>query len=650
MSDIILEILRALLASATFTFLWISGKKAGLRGEKGWTSILAGTGLILFGIFIDITDNLPYFDRFVILGNTPYQSFLEKIIGYLFGFIVLTMGLWKWIPNIIERKRAEEALRESEARYRAVVEDQTEYIVRWLPDGTRTFTNKAYCKYFGLSSTASIGSSIYPFIQEEDRDTVRRKIKTLTPENPVLVDEHRVTLADGTIRWNRWTDRAIFDNEGRLIEVQSVGRDVTERKEAEEALQRSKAELEERNESLHVINMISQKLHRSLDLQTIADEAVRSLSQHSRSPKVAFLLVNHEKNELELVSHLGFSKETLKAGSRLPLIGSLSGITLSEKRVLTSDDMKHDDRLELTVRDALLNQELQSVVSVPLLFQDEALGVVNLILAEHEAIDGQDSDTLLSIGKTIGLAIVNARHVARIHTEVDVRTSAEEALRRSESQLRALASRLQEVEEVERKALARELHDRVGQNLTGLNINLNIIQNQLYGEPLKHVTARLDDSMNLVEETTAHIRDVMAELRPEVLDDYGLIPALEWYVDRFAERTGLAAVVEGGDLSVRMPETVESALFRIAQEALTNVAKHAEARKVTLIFEETEGLFRLTISDDGKGFDMTALKSSRNSKGWGVLTMQERAQALDGKVRVDTAPGKGTRVVIEVKN
>jgi signal transduction histidine kinase len=312
--------------------------------------------------------------------------------------------------------------------------------------------------------------------------------------------------------------------------------------------------------------------------------------------------------------------------------------------------MKHDDRLELTVRDALLNQELQSVVSVPLLFQDEALGVVNLILAEHEAIDDQDSDTLLSIGKTIGLAIVNARHVARINSEVVVRTSAEEALRRSESQQRALASRLQEVEEVERKALARELHDRVGQNLTGLNINLNIVRSQLSGEPLQHVAARLDDSMNLVEETTTHIRDVMAELRPEVLDDYGLIPALEWYVEIFAERTGLAAVVQGGELAVRMPEAVESALFRIAQEALTNVAKHAEARKVTLVFEEKEGLFRLTISDDGKGFDMTALKSSGTSKGWGVLTMQERAQALDGQVRVDTAPGKGTRVVIEVKN
>jgi signal transduction histidine kinase len=429
-----------------------------------------------------------------------------------------------------------------------------------------------------------------------------------------------------------------------------VGYDVTERKKAEEALQRSKTELEERNESLHVINMISQKLHRSLDLQTIADEAVRSLAQHSRSPKVAFLLVNHEKDELELVSHLGFSKETLKAGSRLPLIGSLSGITLSEKRVLTSDDIKHDDRLELTVRDALLDESLQSAVSVPLLFQDEVLGVVNLVLAEHERIDDQGSDTLLSIGKTIGLAIVNARHVARINSEVEVRTRAEEALGRSGSQLRALASRLQEVEEVERKALARELHDRVGQNLTGLNINLNIVRRQLSGESLKHVAARMDDSMNLVEETTARIRDVMAELRPEVLDDYGLIPALEWYVERFAERTGLAVVVQGRELAVRMPEAVESALFRIAQEALTNVAKHAEAKKVTLSFEEAEGLFRLTISDDGKGFEMTALKSSGTSKGWGVLTMQERAQALDGQVRVDTAPGKGTRVVIEVKS
>jgi PAS domain S-box-containing protein len=649
MPDIIYETLRALLAGVFFVYLLVTGQKSGLGGEKGWAYILGGFVFILLGMLIDITDNFPIFNKYIILGDTDSQAILKEVVCYLFGFILLSIGIWMWIPNIIERKKAEEALRESEDRYRAIVEDQTEYIMQWLPDGTRTFANQAYCKYFSLSSQECIGSSFFPLIAEEDRDNFRKKIDTLTPEKPVTTTEHRVFLPDGKIRWNRWTDRAIFDEQDRLVRFQSVGRDVTDRKQAEEALELSRRELEARNESLHIINQIAQKLHNSLDPITIADEAVRSLVQYSRSPMVAFLMLSEEGNGLDLLSQFGFSEETLKVGSRLPLLGSLSGITMSRKTLLTSDDIQNDDRLEPTVRDNLLNQGLRSLVSVPLLFQDEALGVINLICKEAHSFKDYEYETLLSVGKTAGMAMANARHVAQIEREVNVRTQAESSLLQSEKHLRRLSSRLQEVQELERKGLARELHDQVGQTLTGLNINLNIIRSQLSDESLKKVAVRVDDSMSLMEETGERIRDVMANLRPQILDDYGLIPALRWYTETFQERTGIAVIFHRGDLTIRMPELIELALFRITQEALNNIAKHAEAQQVTLTFDATDGLFRLTIVDDGKGFDLTALNKLDNRRGWGLLTMQERALALGGHVLIESEPGKGSRIIIEVK-
>ena len=144
-----------------------------------------------------------------------------------------------FVENIGERLLIEEALRESEHRYRRVVEDQTELIVRCLPDGTRLFVNDAYARYNNATAADLIGTSFFPCIVDEERDLVRAKFAALSPANPVLTDAHRIIDPQGAIRWHEWTDRGFFDEKGTLIEIQAVGRDITEAKEAEELLRRS---------------------------------------------------------------------------------------------------------------------------------------------------------------------------------------------------------------------------------------------------------------------------------------------------------------------------------------------------------------------------------------------------------------------------
>jgi PAS domain S-box-containing protein len=149
------------------------------------------------------------------------------------------------ILSAVRERRTEAALRESEARYRGVVEDQTEFICRFRPDGTITFANTAYCRYFGRSCSEVIGTRFSPRIPDEERILVQNHFRSLTAEHPCAMLEHRAITASGEVRWQQWNDRAIIDDEGRVIEYQSVGRDITERIKTEEELKRYSGHLED---------------------------------------------------------------------------------------------------------------------------------------------------------------------------------------------------------------------------------------------------------------------------------------------------------------------------------------------------------------------------------------------------------------------
>ncbi|EEF60390.1 PAS/PAC sensor hybrid histidine kinase [Pedosphaera parvula Ellin514] len=158
------------------------------------------------------------------------------------------------------RKQAEESARKSEELFRAIVEDQNEFIVRWKPDGTLTFVNQAYSRFFNQSKEGLIGKSFYPFIPEEDREMIRQKVRSLTPDHPVASDTHRAILPTGQVFWQQWSDRGLFDKDGNLVELQSVGRDITARIETEEELRRSE-------ENYRTLVEQSQDLIWAIDLQ-----------------------------------------------------------------------------------------------------------------------------------------------------------------------------------------------------------------------------------------------------------------------------------------------------------------------------------------------------------------------------------------------
>jgi len=240
-----------------------------------------------------------------------------------------------------------------------------------------------------------------------------------------------------------------------------------------------------------------------------------------------------------------------------------------------------------------------------------------------------------------GLSIIS---VLRDITE---RREAERDLRNSRQQLRNLAAHLQSVREEERKGIARELHDELGQALTALKFDLSWLGKQLGGtlgkytgkreEPLVTKVLAMED---LVDATVQKVRTVSAELRPGILDDFGLAAAIEWQADEFQKRTGVACQISL-DGNITLDDATCTAFFRIFQETLTNVARHAKAANVRVSLVEESGSAVLEISDDGKGITEEQVSDPRSL---GLLGARERARALQGEVELTGVPGRGTTV------
>jgi signal transduction histidine kinase len=224
-----------------------------------------------------------------------------------------------------------------------------------------------------------------------------------------------------------------------------------------------------------------------------------------------------------------------------------------------------------------------------------------------------------------------------------------EAVNQQGEQLRALANRLTEVQEAERKQLARELHDHLGQALTAISINLTAIKNELPAECLGRIRERLAEASLLTDQTLEQIRELSLNLRPPMLDDLGLVPTLRWYVKQYAKRLNINTKFETQGLDERLAPELETTLFRVVQEALTNVARHAQASLVRLRLQHQESTVLAFIEDDGQGFDVVKVVNGKAEiNGTGLLGMRERVTLLGGRFNIQSRPGHGTQLFIEI--
>ncbi|MEW6291588.1 MAG: PAS domain-containing protein, partial [Thermodesulfobacteriota bacterium] len=237
--------------------------------------------------------------------------------------------------------------------------------------------------------------------------------------------------------------------------------------------------------------------------------------------------------------------------------------------------------------------------------------------------------------------------VAEVNADITERKKVENRLAKQKAELQHLSRRLVETEESNRRSITRELHDKLGQQLTALGINLHILEKSAWIAQDSSMTRRLSDSNILLGEMTEHVRDIMAELRPPVLDDYGLDATMRWYGGLFSQRTGIKVGVFAQDLP-RFSMAIELALFRVVQEALTNVAKHSGAREVEIHCLVDEGILQLEITDNGKGIAVQE-NNEDGGPGMGLISMRERMRAFGGSLRVESFPGGGVSVVAEVR-
>ena len=347
---------------------------------------------------------------------------------------------------------------------------------------------------------------------------------------------------------------------------------------------------------------------------------------------------------LEPVAHFGDTHGylqgiTIYTDTRPEGLGPI-GTALREERSYICNDI-FNDPVTLPWRAAAQRSGFRSSAALVVRLQGKVVGALSVYAMVQDYFQDKEMALLLDVATDISFALDN-------YARREARRRAEAAVAEYARQLQAMSRQLLEVQENERRLLARELHDSVGQELTALSLNLSMIRNALPPEAAALVGPRLDDSQRLLEHTTQHLRHVMVTLRPPGLDELGLLAALKDHAQRVAQRSGFTLRVHGSEPRPRLPPTVEIALFRIVQEALNNTVKHAQATDIAITVEGSAEGVRLCVADNGCGFDPQQRAADGRITGMGMTTMRERAQAVGAAFALQSACGEGTTITIDV--
>ncbi|MBC8336736.1 MAG: GAF domain-containing protein [Anaerolineales bacterium] len=406
------------------------------------------------------------------------------------------------------------------------------------------------------------------------------------------------------------------------------------------------ARVQARTQQLSILNTVALTVNQSLNLDDILDRALDDVLKLKGIDVIAIYLHDSVSGQLALKAHRGLSEKAARTAYKVGMLDGDCGGVLELGRIIVVPDIS-----SYRGRGArsLQREKVKSLVHVPLMTKGWALG--SMCVGTHDTTQfGESEQSLLSaIGNQIAIAVENARLYADVQRKERVR---------GELFKKTLAA-----QEDERKRIARELHDEVSQSLTAL---LYDAENGLELDDLPAIRGRLQSICDLTQHTLENIHKLMFDLRPSMLDQLGLIPALRWLSETRLEPKGIRVKVNSNlaDSEIntqRLSPEIETALYRVVQEAINNIARHSAARNVEIFLTVNNDVTNISITDDGIGFDLTELRIEtleeidnkdfllpENTRGLGLLGMQERIELLGGELDIDSTLSNGTKIHIHV--
>lgn len=525
--------------------------------------------------------------------------------------------------GIADRKQALEALKESESRFRRLFESNMLGMLFWDVSGRVTEANDTFLQMVGYS--------------REDLRAGRVHWKAMTPAEYGHLDQLalREIVEQGTCTP---FEKEYVRKDGTRVQIllgaaflegsreAGIGFviDISARKRAEEQLQRQLEVERRRAVNLRQLDAVATEIAARTELGPILETVVHGLVREFALSRVEIWLTDDERSLISLRAEAGSERHTRLAAVPLGFGPVGSAVQDNQTRV-----EQHGDRFGRPV--VLGETPFRTLVAAPLKLGAAALGALCIESPAGRGFDSAEVAMFELFADHLAAAIQRCRMFDEV--------------RSSRRQLETMSRRLVEIQEAERRNLARELHDEIGQTLTGLKLLLESIDRPAAASSPES-SAPLEQARGLVNDLMAQVRALSLQLRPGMLDDLGLLPALIYLFQRYEQQTGIRVLFGHYGLEQRFDAALETAAYRIMQEALTNVARHAQADEVSVHVWNDGSRLTLQIEDRGRGFDPSVLSASADRAG--LAGMRERARLIGGRLLVDSQPGAGTRITAEL--
>lgn len=534
---------------------------------------------------------------------------------------------WALVRDITELKQLSWSFIQTQQNFQSIIENSQDGMVLFDSNGRVIEWNPGMELITGLKKSQVVGRAYWEirFLLAPDNifnlaeiDELKALLPILLRKNQDQLPEIKIKRPDGRMRTVQIRTFTISSEKSKMIG--GIVRDVTEQVASQESLKRYA-------ERLKVLYEIDRDILRADSLKNLLEVMMSRLKALVKCQRASIVIIKHGCLEPYLLYVDDNTETKLGLGVQLTTNNYLIPTGLAFGKEYRVTDLLKEDKLPEIYRD-MAQEGIRSYFSLPLIAQGELVGSINLGAKSVGYFNEELCEIIRQIGNHFAIAI----YQTRLH----------EQLEKSREQLRCLSQSLVSVQEEERRHLSRELHDEVGQELTALKIMLDLTFRELPPE-YSLLRSRIEESINLTNSTLEKIRSLAKGLRPPALDVVGLGPALEDLCNSFSRRTGLLLNFKA-DQMPNLPESFNICLYRVLQEILTNIAKHAKARRVEAqLIKESDSIY-LIVEDDGVGFEEN-VQNGLIHKGIGIIGMEERIRALGGELQIQTRKGDGTRII-----